>query len=102
MSKVSQKSTVLLRELLDDEDAEAVEDVFEAEADCSFHGRKCSEKGLASEINTSKVCLQTTAEAPGCMEMVEVIEAAWPPLFLPPLLPAQKKKEKEILSPDFM
>ena len=90
---MSQKSTVLLRELLDDVD-EAVEDVFEAEADCSFQGRKCSEKGLASEINTSKVCLQTTAEAPGCMEMVEVIEAAWPPLFLPPLLPAQKRKRE--------
>ena len=88
---MSQKSTVLLKEL-DDEAVEAA--VFEA--GCSFQGKKCSEKGLASEINTSKVCLQTTAEAPGCMEMVEVIEAVWPPLFLPPLLPAHGKKKREI------
>ena len=79
---------------LPEDEPEADEAADVADAADSFQGKKCSEKGLASDINTSKVCLQTTAEAPGWMEMVEVIEAVWPPLFLPPLLPAQKKRKQ--------
>ena len=56
--KVEQKS-------LPEEDPEADEAADVADPADSFQGKKCSEKGLASDINTSKVCLQTTAEAPG-------------------------------------
>ena len=63
---------------LPEDEPEADEAADVADAADSFQGKKCSEKGLASDINTSKVCLQTTAEAPGWMEMVEVIEAVWP------------------------
>ena len=91
--KVKAKQKVEQNSLPEDEpEADEAADVADEAAD-SFQGKKCSEKGLASDINTSKVCLQTTAEAPGWMEMVEVIEAVWPPLFLPPLLPAQKKEK---------
>ena len=61
---MSQKSTVLL--LFEDPDADApgvdpevaFVEVVRSPVGVSFHGKKCSEKGLASEINTSKVCLQ--------------------------------------------
>ena len=50
----------------------------------SFHGKKYAEKLLASEINTSKVCRQTTAEAPGWIAMLETVAAEVSlPLFLP-------------------
>ena len=80
--------TECLTYLFEDADDDPAEAAFvEAEVGVSFQGKKCSEKGLASEINTSKVCLQTTAEAPGCMEIVEVICPCLPPLVLPPLPP---------------
>ena len=60
--KAKQKVT---QNSLPEDEPEADEAADDADAADSFQGKKCSEKGLASDINTSKVCLQTTAEAPG-------------------------------------
>ena len=49
-------------------------DSFE-DASSPFHGKKCPGNDLASEMRTSKVCLQTTVDAPGWMLMQLALSA---------------------------